>query len=81
MPAFVLPQILLCGLIAPRDTLPPVLSAFSDFLPLSYSVDAINEVTSTPTWTTDLTINALVVAAFALGALLLGSATLRRRSG
>ena len=44
VPAFVVPQILLCGLIAPRDTLPDVLHAISDVLPLSYSVDAINEV-------------------------------------
>ncbi|MGB6021905.1 MAG: ABC transporter permease, partial [Ornithinimicrobium sp.] len=81
MPAFVLPQILLCGLIAPRDTMPTVLSTVSDFLPLSYAVDAINEVTSSPTWSSDLTTNALVVAGFAVGALLLGAATLRRRSG
>ncbi len=81
MPAFVLPQILLCGLIAPRDTMPTVLSTLSDFLPLSYAVDAINEVTSSSTWSSDLTMNALVVAGFAAGALLLGAATLRRRSG
>ncbi len=81
MPAFVLPQILLCGLIAPRDTMPNVLSTISDFLPLSYSVDAINEVTRQASWTSDLTFNALIVSAFAIGALLLGAATLRRRSG
>ncbi|MGB3829775.1 MAG: ABC transporter permease [Ornithinimicrobium sp.] len=80
MPAFVLPQILLCGLIAPRDTMPQVLSAVSDFLPLSYSVDAINEVTRQAAWTSELTFNALIVSAFAIGALLLGAATLRRRS-
>ncbi|MGB3186987.1 MAG: ABC transporter permease [Ornithinimicrobium sp.] len=81
MPAFVVPQILLCGLIAPRDQLPDVLHAISAVLPLSYSVDAINDVTADPTWTADLTLNALIVTAFALGALILGAATLRRRSG
>lgn len=80
MPAFVVPQILLCGLIAPRDALPNVLGTISDFLPLSYSVDAINEVTSNPTWSSDLTVDALILAAFGAGALLLGAATLRRRS-
>lgn len=80
MPAFVVPQILLCGLIAPRDTLPNVLSTISDFLPLSYSVDAINEVTSSPVWSSDLTLNAAIVSAFTLGALILGAATLRRRT-
>ncbi|MGB5952373.1 MAG: ABC transporter permease [Ornithinimicrobium sp.] len=81
MPAFVLPQILLCGLIMPRDQMPDVLHAISTVLPLSYSVDAINEVTSNAAWTSDLTFNALIVAAFGVGALLLGAATLRRRSG
>ncbi len=81
MPAFVVPQILLCGLIAPRDTLPSALSAISDLLPLSYSVDAINEVTSNPSWSSELTWNAVIVAAFTLGALILGAATLRRRTG
>ncbi len=81
MPAFVVPQILLCGLIAPRDTLPDALNTISDFLPLSYSVDAINEVTSNAVWSTALTFNAAVVAAFTLGALIFGAATLRRRTG
>ncbi len=81
MPAFVVPQILLCGLIAPRDTLPTTLSTISDFLPLSYSVDAINEVTSNAAWSSDLTLNAAIVAAFTIGALILGAATLRRRTG
>ncbi|CAN5401385.1 ABC transporter permease [soil metagenome] len=81
MPAFVVPQILLCGLIAPRDQLPDVLNAISDVLPLSYSVDAINQVTTNSTWTSDLTINAVIVTLFGIGALLLGAATLRRRSG
>ena len=45
MPAFVLPQFLLCGLLVPRDQLPPVLEAVSDVLPLSYAVDAMKDVT------------------------------------
>ena len=43
MPAFMLPQILLCGLFLPRDELPTVLSWISDLLPLSYAVDAMND--------------------------------------
>ena len=45
MPAFVLPQFLLCGLLVPRDALPRVLCAVSDLLPLSYAVDAMQTVT------------------------------------
>ena len=46
MPAFVLPQFLLCGLLVPRDALPRVLRAVSDVLPLSYAVDAMRTVTA-----------------------------------
>ena len=45
MPAFVLPQFLLCGLLVPRELLPPVLEAISNVLPLSYAVDAMKDVT------------------------------------
>lgn len=40
MPVFIIPQILLCGLLTPRDQLPTVLHWISDALPLSYAVDA-----------------------------------------
>ena len=43
LPAFVLPQFLLCGLLTPRDALPDVLRAVSDVLPLSYAVDAMRD--------------------------------------
>ena len=42
MPAIVLPQFLLCGLLVPRDDLPDVLERVSDVLPLSYAVDALD---------------------------------------
>lgn len=80
MPAVVLPQFLLCGLIVPRDDLPVVLHSLSDVLPLSYAVDAMTALTtssaSAPTAGRDL----LVIAGFALVALALGSLTLRRRT-
>ena len=46
MPAFVLPQFLLCGLLVARDALPDVLRWVSDVLPLSYAVDAMKTITS-----------------------------------
>ena len=79
LPALVFPQVLLCGLFVPRDTLPDVLHAVSDVLPLSYAVDAMTHLTrgtDTGTVWTDL----VVVASFAVGALGLGAATLRRRT-
>ena len=41
MPAFVLPQALLCGLVVSRDQMTAVLRWLSDVLPLSYAVDAM----------------------------------------
>ena len=48
-------------------------------LPLSYAVDAMTHLTQ-GTSTSDVWVDLLVVAAFALGALALGAATLRRRT-
>jgi ABC-2 type transport system permease protein len=79
MPAIVIPQILLCGLFVPRDILPGVLGVISDLLPLSYAVDAMNTLTRT-SGTGDVWRDVLVVAAFAVVALALGAATLRRRT-
>ena len=79
MPAFVLPQILLCGLFVPREAMPDVLEVISDLLPLSYAVDAMQELVGRAdegeVWR-----SVGVVAGFALASLALGAATLRRRT-
>ncbi|KAA1422135.1 ABC transporter permease subunit [Mumia zhuanghuii] len=80
MPAFVLPQLLVCGLLVPRDELPQVLEWVSYATPLSYAVDATTEVTLHAQWTTALTWDVVALLAFTVGGLLLGSATLRRRT-
>ena len=41
MPAIVMPQVLLCGLFAPREQMTPVLEWLSNVMPLSYAVDAL----------------------------------------
>ncbi|MBD8870843.1 ABC transporter permease [Nocardioides donggukensis] len=79
MPALVIPQILLCGLFVPRSGLPDVLGAISDVLPLSYAVDAMRLLTATSD-TGEVWNDLLVVCAFAVGSLVLGAATLRRRT-
>ncbi len=79
MPAFVLPQILLCGLFVARDQLPPVLEAISNVLPLSYATDAMQTLVSTSD-TADVWRDVAIVAAFAVAALGLGAATLKRRT-
>jgi ABC-2 type transport system permease protein len=80
MPAFVLPQFLLCGLLTPREFLPNVLEKVSDVLPLSYAVDGMRTVAATSDGTNDVLQDVLIVIGFVLGAVLLGSATLRRRT-
>lgn len=80
MPAIVLPQFLLCGLLVPRESLPPVLNAVSDVLPLSYAVDAMTEVTRSAGTSRGVLLDLVVVLAFAVAAVVLGALTLRRRT-
>jgi ABC-2 type transport system permease protein len=79
LPLVLLPQFILCGIIVPRDELPTVLRWISDLLPLSYAIDATKQVISDSVnsafWR-----NILIVACFAVAALLGGAATLRRRT-
>ena len=79
MPAVVIPQILLCGLFVPRSSLPDVLEAISDVLPLSYAVDAMQALTTTAQ-TGEVWGDVGVVAAIAAAGLALGAVTLRRRT-
>jgi ABC-2 type transport system permease protein len=80
MPAFVLPQFLLCGLLVPRDEMPDVLHAISSVLPLSYAVDALRDVTTNAEVATSTWVDLGVVVGAVLLALGLGAATLRRRT-
>lgn len=80
MPAVVLPQLLLCGLFVPRDQMVGWLQAISDVLPMSYAVEALTEVGAHAEATTRMWGDLAVVAAAAVIALVLGAATLRRRS-
>ena len=79
MPAFVLPQILLCGLFVPREAMPGVLEAVSNVLPLSYAVDAMQELVGAAD-TGEVWRSVAVVAGFGVASLALGAATLRRRT-
>jgi ABC-2 type transport system permease protein len=79
MPALLIPQLLLCGLFVPRPMLPAALEAVSDVLPLSYAVDAMQHLTTSAS-TAEVWRDVSVVAGFALAGLVLGAATLRRRT-
>lgn len=80
MPAFVFPQLLLCGLFVARDQMAPALEAVSYVLPLTYAYDALDRVTSDGSLGARGTADVLVTCGVILLALALGAATLRRRT-
>jgi ABC-2 type transport system permease protein len=79
MPAFVLPQILLAGLLVPRERMARALELFSDALPLTYAYDALARATADDLGGR-LALDTTVVAAAIVLALVLGATTLRRRT-
>ena len=81
MPVVVLPQIFLCGLFVPREQMAGWLQAISDLLPLTYAVEALQEVGAKPTATGTMWVDLAIVAGAAVLALALAAATLRRRTG
>jgi ABC-2 type transport system permease protein len=80
MPAIVMPQVLLCGLFAPRESMTPVLEWLSNVMPLSYAVDALESVTRSNELDGVFARNLVIVAGSGVLALILGAATLRRRT-
>lgn len=80
LPAAVLPQLLLCGLFAPRETMATPLRWLADVLPLTYAVDGMQEVVASATTTNALVVDAAVVCGCIALALVTGAATLSRRT-
>lgn len=80
MPVVIVPQLLLCGIIVPRDMLPDWLQWISNVLPASYALEALREVGRHPELTATAVRDIAVVIGFAVMALGLAAATLRRRT-
>jgi ABC-2 type transport system permease protein len=80
LPAFLLPQLLLCGLLAPRDTMAEPLQWISAVLPMTYAYDGLNQVATSSTITARFVVDLAVILGATLLALFLASATLRRRT-
>jgi len=81
LPAFLLPQLLLCGLIADRSTMAAPLRWLSDVLPMTYAYDALHRVSTSSTISGRLLLDLAIVVAVTAAALVLGAATLPRRTG
>ena len=79
LPAVVLPQFLLCGLLTPRSQMLDLLRWISNAMPLSYAVEGMTRVRM---GIVDgvLYRDVGVVIGCILAALALGAATLRRRT-
>ena len=80
MPAFVLPQFLLCGLIAERSGMARPLEIISNLLPLTYAYDALRAVADQPGVSWDVITNLSITVGMTALALACGAATLRRRT-
>ena len=78
MPVIVLPQLLVCGLFVPRDRMAEWLRYFSDAMPLSYAVEALQHVTNSSTIDVHYVRGALVLGGTAVVSLVLAAATLQR---
>lgn len=79
MPLVIFPQLITCGLLMPREEMPTVLEAISRVLPLTYGMSALQDLAAGAEWA-EIRGAVLVIVAFIVGALLLGAATLRRRT-
>jgi ABC-2 type transport system permease protein len=80
MPAVVLPQVLLCGLIVPTSQMANWLDAVSRVMPLRYAVDAMSTLAVSPTVDGKVWVDLLVIVGCVVVALGLGAGTLRRQT-
>jgi len=80
LPAFVLPQLLLCGLFVPRAQMAAALDAAAGAMPMTYAYDSLHRVAADGALGATGRIDVVVLAGAILVALALGAATLRRRT-
>lgn len=80
MPAFIFPQLLLCGLFVARDQMAPALEAISWALPMTYAYDALERVSVDGSLGGAGAVDVSVTIAAMLISLALGALTLRRRT-
>ena len=80
MPAFILPQLLLCGLFVPRDRMAHLLDLLSGALPATYAYDSLDTLASHGALGTTGAVDLAVVLGVTVSALALAATTLRRRT-
>ncbi len=80
VPLVMVPQLLLAGIIAPRAMMPAWLEWISNVLPASYALEALQQVGAHTELTGVAVRDISIVLGFALAALCLAAATLRRQT-
>ena len=81
MPAFIFPQLLLCGLFIARSEMAELLYWLSWALPLTYAYEALSRATAPAALGARFAVDVIVVVGSTIAALGLGAVTLRRRTG
>ena len=81
MPVFLLPQILLCGLLVPRSEMTRGLEILSDYLPMTYGYDALHRIATSPSASGHFWFDIAVLVGATVVAVILGAASLPRRTG
>ncbi|QAY64308.1 ABC transporter permease [Xylanimonas allomyrinae] len=79
MPLVIIPQIITCGVLMPRDQMPQVLEWISRVLPLTYAVEALQQLAAGADWAQVRGAIGVIVL-WIVGAVVLGVLTLRRRT-
>jgi ABC-2 type transport system permease protein len=80
MPAFILPQLLLCGLFVPRDEMARGLEILAYALPMTYAFDALDRVATDGSLGGGGARDVAITIGATLMALALGAMTMRRRT-
>ena len=78
IPLIIIPQIFLCGLLWPVSQMPDYLQWIAKFLPLTYGVDGIRALMLQGQSLLDIGREIIILAAYAVGLLILAALTLRR---
>lgn len=78
MPVVIFPQFFLCGLLLPLDKMPDTLAFIAHFVPMTYAVEALQNIGTESGIGSQSWRDLIIVVAVVLAALLLGATTLRR---
>ena len=80
IPLVILPQMFLCGILWPVEQMPDYLQWIGKFLPLTYGVDGIRALMVDGKALVDIGQDLGILAAYAVGLLVLAAVTIRRGS-